>query len=176
MFWKVYTGCEYESLSISEQYWQCTNKKLIKIDRGRVIRSWSRVDPKLQGQKYERIVQVKKKSLYAKKKKLVRLNSRFVCTLNILCFVRNEGVPFFSIVCLFVSSIFQNVKRRTRTNFWMRVGHGGEEWFPPLQRWASGKETPNLVLVLAFLSLFVWLAPVAVVCFFLSHEPPTETF
>ena len=36
---KVCTGREYESLINSERYWQCTNKKSIKIDRSRIIRS-----------------------------------------------------------------------------------------------------------------------------------------
>ena len=33
------TGCQYGSLINSEQYRQWTNKKLIKIDRGQVVRS-----------------------------------------------------------------------------------------------------------------------------------------
>ena len=38
-FWKVCTKCEYERLINSGQYWQCMNKKSLKIDRRRVIRS-----------------------------------------------------------------------------------------------------------------------------------------
>ena len=36
----VCAWCEYEGLINSKQYWQCTNKKSIKIHRSRVIRSW----------------------------------------------------------------------------------------------------------------------------------------
>ena len=39
-FWKVCTRCEYESLIDSKQYWQCTNKKSIKI--ANVIQSQDR--------------------------------------------------------------------------------------------------------------------------------------
>ena len=39
VFWKVCTSCGYEGLINSEQYWPCTNKKSIKIDGSRVIRS-----------------------------------------------------------------------------------------------------------------------------------------
>ena len=39
MFWKVCTKGEYESLCNYREYWQCVNKKSIKIDRDQLIRS-----------------------------------------------------------------------------------------------------------------------------------------
>ena len=38
-FWKICARCEYESLINSKQFWQCTNKKSIKINWSQVIRS-----------------------------------------------------------------------------------------------------------------------------------------
>ena len=39
-FWKVCTRYEYEGLINSKQYWPCTNKTSINVNRSRVIRSW----------------------------------------------------------------------------------------------------------------------------------------